>query len=421
MAKKKKGQKSSDDRDLTLCLNPETRDKLLRKMGVLPSTEHPQKDSSGTEKPGTVEINTEHTTLNLFELPDVVEQMAARAKARLIREGVLEDDMKKEMNTGEQPDPQPAEDNNSTAEKEQDDVVIETDHTKLHLFQYPDSMLEIAEKVRARLIRQGIIRDHGRLKDESPGSPPAGPPPPREGAAQAGTMTAALPGWTEMALVWIPPGTFLMGSPESEEGRDRDEGPPHAVTISRGFWLGQNAVTQGQWEAVMGSNPSRFKEATRPVEQVSWNNVQAFIGKLNAAEGRAVYRLPTEAEWEYACRAGTTTRYSFGDDESPLGEYAWWKENSEGCTHPVGEKKPNPWGLYDLHGNVWEWCQDRYGRYASGPQTDPTGPTKGSPRVGRGGSWRHEYPSRLRGANRSWFPPGYRYGLLGFRLARTES
>ena len=167
---------------------------------------------------------------------------------------------------------------------------------------------------------------------------------------------------------WIEPGTFLMGA--------ADLGfTEHEVTISRGFYLGKYEITQGQWESVMGSNPSYFGGSNRPVEQVSWNDVQEFIGRLNEAAGEEVYRLPTEAEWEYACRAGTTTRWSFGDDEGQLGEYAWYTgNNSPYGTKEVGTKRPNPWGLYDMHGNVWEWCQDWYGSYTSDSQIDPAGP-----------------------------------------------
>ena len=138
----------------------------------------------------------------------------------------------------------------------------------------------------------------------------------------------------------------------------------------------------------MGNNPSRFTgNSNRPVESVSWDDVQAFIEKLNAKEGGAMYRLPTEAEWEYAARAGSITAYSFGDDAKQLGEYAWYGDNSKGETHPVGQLKPNAWGLYDMHGNVWEWVQDWYGKYAAEAVMDPQGPSAGSARVGRGGGW----------------------------------
>ena len=211
-----------------------------------------------------------------------------------------------------------------------------------------------------------------------------------------------LPGNGEMEFVWISPGTFQMGSPESEEGHSSDEGPVHEVEISRGFWLGKYEVTQSQWEAVMEDNRSRHKGADRPVEQVSWDNVQEFIGRLNDVEGSVVYRLPTEAEWEYACRAGTQTRWSFGDDEDQLGNYAWYRgNNSPEGTKEVGGKLPNPWGLYDMHGNVREWVQDDRDNdyYNNSPRVDPLS-TSGYRLLVRGGAF-HSRARRVRSASRS--------------------
>ena len=156
----------------------------------------------------------------------------------------------------------------------------------------------------------------------------------------------------------------------------------------------------------------------RPVEQVSWDDAQEFLAKLNLMEKIDTYRLPTEAEWEYACRAGSTTRFCFGDKEEKLGEYAWYGDNSEGKTHPVGQKQPNAWGLYDMHGNVWEWCQDWYGDYPAGPVTDPRGPDAGEYRVLRGGSWDND-TRNLRSAVRNYYYPDYRSDIIGFRVART--
>src|SRR5665648_172810 len=153
-----------------------------------------------------------------------------------------------------------------------------------------------------------------------------------------------------MKFTHIPAGEFMMGSSPDEKYRHDLEGPVHKVTISKPFYLGTYPVTQREWKAVMGDDPSFFKGDDLPVEQVSWNDVQDFIKKLNEKEDADNYRLPSEAEWEYVCRAGATTRYSFGDDESKLAEYAWYKDNSGGKTHPVGQKKPNPWGLYDMNG-----------------------------------------------------------------------
>ena len=220
-----------------------------------------------------------------------------------------------------------------------------------------------------------------------------------------------------MQFVRIEAGTFLMGSNAWYAVSSAE--PVHQVRISKAFYLGTYAVTQGQWQAIMGTNPSRFKvDPNLPVEKVSWEDVQEFIRQLNAKEGGATYRLPTEAEWEYAARAGTTMAYSFGDDPRQLREYAWYGENSGDETHPVGQKKPNPWGLYDMHGNVWEWVQDWHGRYTAGTAVDPAGPSSGSSRVNRGGGWLGD-ASPCRSADRYGSAPGLRLGSLGFRLLRT--
>ncbi len=230
-----------------------------------------------------------------------------------------------------------------------------------------------------------------------------------------GTKTVDLGGGVSLELVWIPPGEFVMGSPSSEANRDDDE-TQHTVRITQGFWMGKYEVTQAQWQAVMGSNPSQFTgDGKLPVEQVSWDDCQEFVKKLSQRAG-GTFRLPTEAEWEYACRAGSTTAYCFGDDVSRLSDYAWYDENSGNGTHPVGQKKPNAWGLYDMHGNVWEWCEDWLGDYPSGAVTDPTGPSSGSYRVFRGGSWHHD-PRRCRSAIRLRYTPVHRNIVLGFRVA----
>ncbi len=223
-----------------------------------------------------------------------------------------------------------------------------------------------------------------------------------------------------LEMVRIPAGEFLMGSPESEHDARNSERPQHPVRITRSFYLGKYPVTQQQWEAVMASNPSHFKGSRNPVEEVSWNDCQEFLQRLNekAGDGRREFRLPTEAEWEYACRAGTTTRYSFGDDAGQLGEYAWYRDNSGSTTHPVGQKRPNPWGLYDMHGNVSEWCTDWHAGdyYATSPVNDPQGPESGSLRVYRGGSWRY-VARNCRSAARYRLTPDTRTLTLGFRLA----
>jgi formylglycine-generating enzyme required for sulfatase activity len=198
-----------------------------------------------------------------------------------------------------------------------------------------------------------------------------------------------------MKLVLVPPGEFLMGAADSEKDAEGEKPqPPHRVRITKPFYLGVYLVTQAEYERVMQAKPSHFApEPKRPVDQVSWGDAEEFCQKLSAlpeekALGR-VYRLPTEAQWEYACRAGTTTRWSCGDDENRLRDYAWTVENSGHQTHPVGQKMPNPWGLYDMHGNVFEWCQDWFdeGYYWISPLADPTGPATGSRRVCRGSDW----------------------------------
>jgi uncharacterized protein (TIGR02996 family) len=225
----------------------------------------------------------------------------------------------------------------------------------------------------------------------------------------------------EMTFSWIPPGTFLMGSPPNEESRFDDE-TQHRVTLTRGFYLGIHPVTQAQWRAVMGSNPSNFKGDDRPVEQVSWDDCQDFCAKLGQVTGKRC-RLPTEAEWEYACRAGTTTPFSFGATISTVqvnydGNRTYGK-GKKGVTRKqttsVGSFPPNAWGLYDMHGNVWEWCADWYGPYPTGDITDTQGSNNGDARVLRGGSW-YCNPLRCRSAGRRWDAPDYRYGNFGCRV-----
>ena len=214
-----------------------------------------------------------------------------------------------------------------------------------------------------------------------------------------------------------------MGSYKSEFP---DEMPAHQVRLSA-FSIGKHEVTQAQWMSVMGGkNPSSFKGDDLPVEQVSWNDAVEFCKQLSAKTGYN-FRLPTEAEWEYACRAGTNTEYSFGDDEKQLGEYAWYNGNSGDKTHPVGTRKQNPFGLFDMHGNVWEWCSDWYGENyynqlsKQGVAVNPQGPATGKQRVVRGGSWGSFV--NLRSAYRVRFSPGVINDLVGFRVvlfARTR-
>jgi formylglycine-generating enzyme required for sulfatase activity len=222
-------------------------------------------------------------------------------------------------------------------------------------------------------------------------------------------------------MVWIAPGTFTMGSPPNEKDRRPYEGPQTKVTISRGFLMSKYEVTQAQYKAVVGGNPSHFKGDNKPVEQVSWNDAVSYCAKLTGKEKAAgvlpagyEYRLPTEAEWEYACRARTTTRFSFGNDESQLGQYDWYGSNSSGTTHPVGQKKPNRWGLYDMHGNVREWCQDWWDNYPGGSVIDPQGPATGINRVLRGGAYAMAARSSANREDNDFKPSDHSIGL-GFR------
>lgn len=238
-------------------------------------------------------------------------------------------------------------------------------------------------------------------------------------ASPAAPTAAALPKtWTndlEMTFVLIPPGSFAMGS----ESGDADEQPVRSMTITQPFYIGQFEVTQAQWFSVMESDVSEFSDdPQRPVENVSWEDAQAFIAKLNATEPGATYRLPTEAEWEYAARAGSTTAYAFGDDVAQLDAYAWYVVNAGDTTRPIGEKQPNAWGVHAMHGGVWEWVQDRYGPYPSEANAESVGPPPGIRRVLRGGSWLSPAED-CRAASRSHAHPAFRGAHVGFRLVRT--
>jgi formylglycine-generating enzyme required for sulfatase activity/uncharacterized protein (DUF362 family) len=232
-------------------------------------------------------------------------------------------------------------------------------------------------------------------------------------------------------FVRVPPGTFEMGSPEEEIRRQPREGPRHAVTISKGYWMGRFEVTKAQWLEVMGTEPWKGKlfagdEPDSPASYISWQDAQAFVGRLNQ-RGEGTFRLPTEAEWEYACRSGSAEQYHYGaDSESErLGDFAWFSTNAyragQRYSHPVGTKRPNAWGLYDMMGNVWEWCADWYEAdyYAASPESDPTGPATGSRKVLRGGAW-CEDASGCRSARRHRDYPAYRILGVGFRVCREE-
>jgi formylglycine-generating enzyme required for sulfatase activity len=225
-------------------------------------------------------------------------------------------------------------------------------------------------------------------------------------------FTENLGGEVQLEMIYIPGGTFEMGDYDGKAS----ENPPHAVII-KPFYLGKYVFTQEQYQAVTGANPSKFQGAKRPVEQVNWNQSMGCCKKLSQKTGRN-YRLPSEAEWEYACRAGTQTKYHFGDDEKQLGSYAWYVDNSNRKTHPVGQKKPNQFGLYDMHGDVWEWCSDRWHENYYNVPTDGSSWEAGTDdkRVQRGGSWRND-AVHCRSAARFRDPAAYSYNLVGFRVA----
>ena len=262
-----------------------------------------------------------------------------------------------------------------------------------------------------------------------------------QGGSSGDTYTNSL----GMTFTLIPAGTFTMGSPTGELGRNSDE-TQHQVTLTQSYYMQTTEVTQGQWQAMMGRNPSGFLSCGDdcPVEQVSWDDIQYFITAINQL-GEGTYRLPTEAEWEYAARAGSTTAFANGDIsvtdcgyDPNLDAMGWYCGNSaviySGCcdaspwggptcagTHPVAQKEPNAWGLFDMYGNVYEWCQDWYGRYSSGAVANPTGPSSGSFRVLRGASWFFSAKD-CRSAFRYYDYPGYRYnGIFGFRLVVLPS
>lgn len=251
-------------------------------------------------------------------------------------------------------------------------------------------------------------------------------------------ISVGLPGDTSMEFVWIQPGAFTMGSPEGEPGRLAAEGPQHDVTISQGFYLGKFEITQSQWQSVMGASGTEKWQARfvridpeHPAVYISWEDMQTFIKTLNFLHGLndsgqgPLYRLPTEAEWEYAARAGTTTRWSFGDEEAQLGDHAWYEANAWSVemryAQPVGTRRPNPWGLHDMHGNVWEWVQDWHGAdyYSSASVTAPRGPSTGDTRVLRGGGF-SDVAKGLRSACRLRHVPPARGYSMGARLLRTR-
>ena len=232
--------------------------------------------------------------------------------------------------------------------------------------------------------------------------------------------TVMLRGDVPLVMIWCPAGSFMMGATTNEVGSNAMEKPQHHVTLTHGFWMGKYEVTQAQWQAVMETNPSQFTgDLSRPVENITYANIQSFITALNSYTG-LTFRLPTEAQWEYAARAGTTPRFYWGDDPNYtlISDYAWCNSNNGATTKPVGGKLPNAWGLYDVSGNVCEWCQDWWGgSYTADAVTDPTGPATGLIYIVRGGSW---FDSGIvcRSAYRRNCDPTYPNAYVGLRLAR---
>jgi len=275
-----------------------------------------------------------------------------------------------------------------------------------------DRLTEIRLKLRQPGLNSTVSLPSEFVQTSSPKSPDSSPSP------RPQVLIETLPGGIELEMIKIPAGTFTMGSDEYD-----GEKPKHQVKLQE-FYLGKYPVTQEQYQAVMGKNPSNFKDNPKnPVEQVSWNDAQEFCKKLNQLIAGKDFRLPTEAEWEYACRAGTQTRYYFGDDAAKLGDYGWYDENSGSKTHPVGQKKPNDWGLYDMSGNVWEWCEDPYhDSYANKPENIKNNgnaiwsSSDASLRVLRGGSW-FSLSGGCRSAYRYRADADVRLDLIGFRLA----
>jgi formylglycine-generating enzyme required for sulfatase activity len=224
-------------------------------------------------------------------------------------------------------------------------------------------------------------------------------------------------------FILIQPGCFTMGNTKSPTERTTNEFPSHRVCIEKAFYLSETEVTQKQWEDIMGNNPSKVASYNRPVDRVNWNDVQAFITTINKKDGGTLFRLPTEAEWEYAAKAGSNEDYSFGNDASSLDNYAWFGNlGYKGSSHEVALKQPNAWGLYDMHGNVWEWVQDWYDPeyYKNSPEKNPAGAVAGKYRVYRGGSWVGK-PDTLRSSQRSSALPVTKSNDIGFRLLREAN
>ena len=278
---------------------------------------------------------------------------------------------------------------------------------------YYQQFLDLHAKKDAQSFRVETALENIEKELEKLGAPAVRP--------RGGVLILNLGKGVKMKLVRIRPGKFTMGSPKTEAGHKDNESPQRKVTISKTFYMGVTEVTQEQYQLVTGKTPSKFKGPRNPVDTVSWNDATAFCAALSKKTRRAI-RLPTEAEWEYACRAGTQTRFSFGKDDKGLDACGWSRTNSGGKTHPVGQKKPNAFGLYDMHGNVWEWCRDWYDEkfYAKAKNINPENTTEAKTRVLRGGSC-GAYPQDCRAATRVWNRPGHLSDYNGFRVVVSGS
>ncbi|MBI5723394.1 MAG: formylglycine-generating enzyme family protein [Planctomycetes bacterium] len=244
---------------------------------------------------------------------------------------------------------------------------------------------------------------------------PADLPASQPATQPAKEITLDLGNKVTMKLVLIPAGKFTIGSPKDEKNHCDDESPQHEVAITKAFYMGIYEITQEQYEQIVGKNPSKIKGAQNPVENVSWDDAVEFCQKLSKMAGKTI-RLPTEAQWEWACRAGGQTRFCFGDDDDELDNYGWHSGNGEKTHHPVGKKKPNAYGLYDMHGNLWEWCTDWYAPYTAEKSVDPIGPDAGECHVLRSGCWLDCSPQICRSARRGWYVPDIRTSTVGFRV-----
>jgi formylglycine-generating enzyme required for sulfatase activity len=286
----------------------------------------------------------------------------------------------------------------------------------------------IEDAVKVREVKDQFIEDYKAAKPGIPAKPIAARPPTSEGMRAGDERDFEIAAGVKVTMCWIPPGEFVMGSPVGEMGRDGEE-TQHRVTLTKGFWMGKYEVTQEQWQAVMGNNTGDSKKNNNPVENVSWNDISNPGGFLEKANKNATsgerFHLPTEAQWEYACRAGTLTSLNSGKEVTTvkgncrnLNEVAWYVANSERKSHPVGKKKPNAWGLHDMHGNVEEWCVDWRGPYPTEEVTDPQGANSGPGQVIRGGGWNYN-AHFCRSARRFCYSPSY--GAVGFRLVRSST